>query len=226
MACQCTGNDPRDGLHICDCGRETKLTLWKGEHPFDKVSCPTCGQIPDALSRLSNVMIPSIDPILRFAVVPAYPNFEDKEIQYGSTCPRCGLTHRAVMKDADTDHHGRIMLTLDFGKITCLCGSRPGEGWVQFYIGSPREYHRDPITVNRDMSARNAEFAVGRLTRRHPQIDALRYMPLCAMGNMIYRANDHMNKFARFSKVQNVITACTKIFKSLGKNDGRLVTIQ
>ena len=149
-----------------------------------------------------------------------------KKIQYGSTCPRCGLTHRAVMKDADTDHHGRTVLTLDFGETACHCGSRPDEGWVQLYIGSPRGYHRDPVTVYRDMSARNAEFAVGGLTRRHPKIDALRYMPLCAMGSMIYRTNDHINKFARFSKVQNVITTGTKIFKSLGKNDGRLATVQ
>jgi hypothetical protein len=178
--------DPGDGLHICSCGHENKLILWEGEHPLGNVSCARCNKVPHILSRLSSVMIPIAENILRYATVPSTSDSEGNEAQYGSFCRSCGLTHRAVILSADSSVNDLTVLTLDFGGSACNCGNRRDDSWGRFHIGSPRSYHRDPIGVYQEMSIRNAEErATGKMTRRYPKITTLNYTPLGAMGTTL-----------------------------------------
>ena len=199
------GDDPGDGIYICSCGHENKLLLYKGAHPFGNVSCARCDQVPNLFSKVSSVMILIADTVLQFATALARPNPDDNEAPYGSLCPKCGLTHRAIILSASHATDGTNTLIVDFGDSDCKCGNRRDHSWDHFEINSPVSYHKDPISAYQGLSIRNAEIATGTISRRHSHINALPYTPLCAMGTSVHHiqpGRDHnVTKVLRVRKI-------------------------
>jgi hypothetical protein len=191
------GDDPRDGIHICNCNRESKLTLYLGNHPFGNVMCDMCEKPPHRFSKLSDVMMPIYGWTERFAAVKHDDDFKDQNVPYGAICWHCGLTHRAI---AYEDKDGGPDVTLDFGDLTCSCSTEFDNTWVRFYIGSPRSYHRDPVKAYQGMSEQNAEFATGILNYRYSQITNLTETPACTS---VYRWGDHRGFVTKREQTQS-----------------------
>jgi hypothetical protein len=124
-----------DGVFICSsCRAENILIHFKGDHPFKYLRCRVCEHVFCAKCPSSRILQAAVVRSLRGC-----------ELQAGCLCPRCGLSHRAVLR--------RDGLSFD---VNCPCGNMYDSSWVRFSIGGAVDYRRDPLACANKLKLRKS----------------------------------------------------------------------
>jgi hypothetical protein len=140
--------DGTDGaVYCCQCGHENRLTHWCGANPFRKMDCARCGHISCKYCQTTGIFCPLDTPQAEIVEVPCpASNNARAGVPYGTLCPRCGLSHRAIqVPDVLISKPGRslfgfrkarsnqrkVTMQVNF-KATCECGNASSPSWLAF----------------------------------------------------------------------------------------------
>jgi hypothetical protein len=125
--------ETNDGMWRCHFGHENPLTHFKGAYPFKYLTCGVCDHV--ICNRCE-----STEVITKDQAIPAevdsrrlVKSSQTQELPYFSVCKHCGLSHRATLRRRHIDFFKR-----------CECGHESEGDEVYGFIGSSREWRKDP----------------------------------------------------------------------------------
>jgi hypothetical protein len=150
--------DGTDGAWWCsECNHENLIVHYQGSHPSGMMNCAKCGSVVSQHCHRSDIFtILDWAPGYQFTVAGSFSG----EVPYGSVCPQCGLSHRALLANGSeetgrqakrlrffkrhgdkrkTEAHAPAVTNISF-KAICECGNLNNHLWLRFHIGSNEDW--------------------------------------------------------------------------------------
>ncbi|KAF2134049.1 hypothetical protein P153DRAFT_272174, partial [Dothidotthia symphoricarpi CBS 119687] len=127
--------DPEDGVWVCCCKNENRITHFQGAFPFKHLTCGKCNKVPCRLCLATEILTPFLSDTADCS------DQDDRELRFCQICPGCGLSHRTE------SCNGRIV----FSKNACLCGQSQDESWLRYQLGSVAAYRADATRIAQEL---------------------------------------------------------------------------